>query len=693
MVTNIAAASYTLAAVAYLVLGVLLLTSWRGRLHGMVLPIACLLSVLWAATLAYQAAHSFALSLLTDILEIARNAGWSAFLITLLGLNRDGFSKGRVNPAMWIIVALYVGSFIAAFYAHGNFGAFPPHTSDYTNSIITSVAMALLGMILVEQVYRNTPVKQRWGIKFACLGIGGVFAYDFYLYSDALLLRHINPEIWAARGIVNAFIVPLVAVSAARNPQWSVGITVSRRILFYSAALFGAAAYLLAMAGAGYYLRFFGGSWGTVMQVSFLFGAVILLMAVLFSGTLRSWLRVFISKHFFSYNYDYREEWLHFTRTLSESGHGLGERVIQALAQLVESPGGSLWVARDSGNFEHVAHWNMPSAAGTEPVASSFCQFLEHREWVIDLQEYHTNPEKYAAITLPQWLQAISKAWLVVPLIQHRKLFGFLVLALPRSKVKLNWEVSDLLKVAGNQAASYLAQHEAANALMVARQFESFNRMSTFVVHDLKNLVSQLSLLLSNAEKHKQNPEFQQDMVETVYLSVQKMKRLLEKLSGSDSAETPSPLSIARLLQEAVKSKSIAEPKPVLEVQDSNLTVYANSTRLERVVGHLIQNAIEATPREGQVRIRLQREQDFAIIEIKDTGHGMSEEFIRDKLFKPFVSTKSAGMGIGVFESREYVSELGGKLEVTSRESEGTVFRIILPLCQNVQALTPLTVK
>ena len=692
MVTSIATVSYTLAAAAYLVLAVLLLTSWRGRLHGIVLPVACLLSVVWAGMLAYEASQHHPLSLLTDILEIARNAGWSAFLIILLGLNRDGFFTGKMNSAMSIIVALYVACVVVALFAHGDFTSSPAQV-DFTNSIIASVAMAILGMILVEQLYRNTPVKQRWGIKFACLGIGGVFAYDFYLYSDALLLRHVNPEIWAARGIVNAFIVPLVAVSAARNPQWSVGITVSRRILFYSAALFGAAAYLLAMAGAGYYLRFFGGSWGSVMQVSFLFGAVVLLMAVLFSGTLRSWLRVFISKHFFSYNYDYREEWLHFTRTLSEGGHGLSERVIQALAQLVESPGGSLWISRESGNFEHVTHWNMPSASGVESVTSSFCQFLEHREWVIDLQEYRTNPEKYAGINLPQWLQTIPKAWLVVPLIQHRKLVGFVVLALPRSKVKLNWEVSDLLKVAGNQAASYLAQHEAANALMVARQFESFNRMSTFVVHDLKNLVSQLSLLLSNAEKHKQNPEFQQDMVETLYLSVQKMKRLLEKLSGSDSAETPAPLSIASLLQEAVKSKSIAEPKPVLEVQDSNLTVYANSSRLERVVGHLIQNAIEATPRDGLVRVRLQREQDFAIVEIKDTGHGMSEEFIREKLFKPFISTKSAGMGIGVFESKEYVSELGGKLEVTSSKLDGTVFRILLPLCQNVQVIRSLTVK
>ncbi|MGH8763059.1 MAG: XrtA/PEP-CTERM system histidine kinase PrsK, partial [Nitrosospira sp.] len=444
------------------------------------------------------------------------------------------------------------------------------------------------------------------------------------------------------------------------------------------------AMYLLTMAAAGYYLRFFGGSWGTVMQVTFLFGAVILLLAMLFSGTLRSWLRVFISKHFFSYNYDYREEWLRFTRTLSEGEHGLGERVIQALAQLVESPGGGLWISRESGNCEPIAHWNMPLATGFEAINSPFCKFLEQKEWVIELQEYAANPEKYSAIPLPQWLQAIPKAWLVVPLVQRRKLLGLAVLAEPRSKVKLNWEVSDLLKVAGNQAASYLAQHEAANALLVARQFESFNRMSTFVVHDLKNLVSQLSLLLSNAEKHKKNPDFQRDMIETVYLSVQKMKRLLEKLSGGgDASEKPASIFIAQLLQEAVKSKSVVEPRPILEILDPGLAVYANSSRLERVMGHLIQNAIEATSRDGQVRVRLEREKDFAIVEIKDTGHGMSEEFIRERLFKPFETTKSAGMGIGVFESREYVAELGGELEVASSEADGTIFRIILPLHQN----------
>jgi putative PEP-CTERM system histidine kinase len=193
--------------------------------------------------------------------------------------------------------------------------------------------------------------------------------------------------------------------------------------------------------------------------------------------------------------------------------------------------------------------------------------------------------------------------------------------------------------------------------------------------------------LLSNAEKHKKNPEFQEDMVETVYLSVQKMKRILEKLKSGSSSEKPGPILLAPLLQGAVKSKSIVEPKPVLEIEDATLTVYANSLRLERVVGHLIQNAIEATARTGQVRVRLKKEGGLAMIEIKDTGHGMSEEFIRERLFKPFQSTKSAGMGIGVFESKEYVSELGGKLEVASSLLNGTVFRVALPLYSELRAV------
>lgn len=676
--TSIATYSYGLAAVGFLVLGVPLLTSWRGRAHGPLLVAACLTSAFWAASLAWAATDLLMWTDLSDGFEVARNAVWSLFLVVLLGDWRDPGSRLplKLRPALFAAAVCYLVALAAA-----SLGYWDLALLESVLPVTVRVVQAVGGMLLVEQAYRNKTTQERWAIKFACLGIGGMFAYDFYLYSHAMLFREVDPDIWAARGIINALTVPLLALSMRRAKSWRSPLAVSRRAMFHSAALFGSAIYLLAMGSAGYYLRYFGGSWGTVMQVTFLFGALLLLAGILFSGTFRAWLKVFISKHFYSYGYDYREEWMRFTRTLSEAGPNLGERTVQAVAALVESPGGALWQRREAGRFEPVAAWEMPLPDVVEPSESALCRFLESTQWVIDLGEYADDPDKYEGLVLPEWLRTFPRGWLVVPLMMGaNKLFGFVVLHTARSPVKLNWEVLDLLEIAGSQAASYLAQQDAADALMTARQFESFNRMSTFVVHDLKNLVSQLSLMNANAEKHKDNPEFQADMLETVSLSVQKMRLMLQKLSRIDVQEKPVPLAVDQVVRQAVANKAAFEPRPQLDLRDTGLRVLADRERLERVVGHLIQNAIEATPKDGSVTIGLYQEGDAVRIEITDTGEGMSEEFIRERLFKPFESTKSAGMGIGVFESREYINELGGRLEVSSRPMLGTTFKVILPL-------------
>lgn len=681
MWTDITSISYLTTAFAFCFLSVLLLTSWRGRLYGMILTIACLLSATWAASIVININSTISLNTSTKILEMLRSAGWSIFLIALIGPFQQKtasgfFPKIRLSIiAIALIYLLLIGHTL--FFSHSDSLVSGIPSPTLTGSV-GSVIIAIIGILLVEQFYRNTPVEKRWGIKFICLGIGAIFIYDFYLYSDALLFRHINPDLWNARGIINTLVVPFIAISAARNPHWAVGISVSRQVIFYSATMFGTAAYLLIMAGAGYYLRFSGGSWGIVLQMSFLFGAILLLIGILFSGTIRSWLRVFISKHFYSYNYDYREEWLRFTATLSENKGELKGRVIQSLAQLLESPGGSIWIRHESGQYLPAHHLNMPAVKETENSDSALCAFLEKKEWVIDLNEYHKNPKLYDPLIVPEWLHDLPDIRFIVPLMLHDKLFGFVALIKPRSTIKFDWEIHDLLKIAGKQAASYLAQEEASRALMIARQFESFNRMSTFVVHDLKNLIFQLSLLMSNAEKHKNNPEFQEDMVQTVNLSIGKMKRLLEKLSNSNTQDQNDLLSLNRLLEKIINSKSIFEPRPVFETPSEELFVSADKTRLTRVISHIVQNAIEATPKTGSVTIRLYGKETQAVIEVADTGHGMSEEFVQNRLFKPFESTKSAGMGIGVFESREYIQELGGKLEVNTQVKAGTTFTIHL---------------
>ena len=681
MWTDITSISYLTTAFAFFFLSVLLLTSWRGRLYGMILTIACLLSATWAASIVININSTVSINTSTKILEILRSAGWSIFLIALIGPFHQKTANAffpKIRPSIIVIALIYlllIGHTL--FFSH-NDSLVSGIPSPTLAGSIGSVIIAIIGILLVEQFYRNTPVEKRWGIKFICLGIGAIFVYDFYLYSDALLFRHINHELWNARGIINTLVVPFIAISAARNPHWAVGISVSRQVIFYSATMFGTAAYLLIMAGAGYYLRFSGGSWGIVLQMSFLFGAILLLFGILFSGTIRSWLRVFISKHFYSYNYDYREEWLRFTATLSENKGELKGRVIQSLAQLLESPGGSIWIRHECGQYLPAHHLNMPAVKEMEHSDSALCAFLEKKEWVIDLNEYHKNPKLYDPLIVPEWLRNLPDIRFIVPLMLHDKLFGFVALIKPRSTIKFDWEIHDLLKIAGKQAASYLAQEEASRALMIARQFESFNRMSTFVVHDLKNLIFQLSLLMSNAEKHKNNPEFQEDMVQTVNLSIGKMKRLLEKLSNSNTQDQNDLLSLNRLLEKIINSKSIFEPRPVFETPSEELFVSADKTRLTRVISHIIQNAIEATPKTGSVKIRLYGKETQAVIEVADTGHGMSEEFVQNRLFKPFESTKSAGMGIGVFESREYIHELGGKLEVNTQAKAGTTFYIYL---------------
>lgn len=675
--TSIATYSYALAAIGFLLLSVPLLTLWRGRAFGPLLVAACLVSSLWAGALMSAAAGHFMRSQLSEVLEVLRNGVWSLFMVALLGDWRSSSSRLplQIRPSMVVAGLCYLLVLGVTLFGWWSLAAF-----DSVLPVMACVVQAVTGMLLVEQAYRNKTLQERWAIKFACLAIGGMFAYDFYLYSHAMLFREIDPDIWAARGVINALTVPLLALSMQRAKSWNAPMVVSRRVMFHSAALFGSAIYLLAMGSAGYYLRYFGGSWGTVMQVTFLFGALLLLAGILFSGTFRAWLKVFISKHFYSYGYDYRDEWMRFTRTLSEAGPNLGERALQAVAALVESPGATLWLGRENGRYEPVAHWQVPSCDTVEPGDSALCRFLEATQWVIDLGEHARDPEKYDGLVLPDWLRNWPRGWLVVPLMMGSRLYGFVVLQTARSQVKLNWEVLDLLEIAGSQAASYLAQEDAANALMVARQFESFNRMSTFVVHDLKNLVSQLSLMNANAARHKNNPEFQADMLETVALSVQKMRLMLQKLSRIEIEEQPVALAVEQVVRQAVAMKAAFEPRPTLDVRDTGLQVLADRERLERVVGHLIQNAIEATPKAGSVTITLACAGDTVKIEISDTGEGMSEEFIRERLFKPFDSTKSAGMGIGVFESREYINELGGVLAVTSEPARGTTFNVILPL-------------
>ncbi len=589
----------------------------------------------------------------------------------------------------WLAGLALLGVMLVSLIISAYINAKPPSTAIGVDArIFGHLALAVVGLVLVEQLFRNTRAESRWAIKYLCFGIGGLFAYDFFLYSDALLFKSIDIDLWQARGLINVLLVPLIAVSAARNPEWSLDVFVSRRIVFHSSAVLGAGIYLLAMAAGGMYVRIYGGSWGHVAQAVFLFGALLVLLVILFSGQVQAKLKVFLNKHFFNYKYDYREEWLRFIRTLSagEPGLPLRERAIAALADIMDSPGGALWWQREPGRYDFVTQWNMSEVGSVhEDVDGSLARFLTTRVWVINLNEYDEKPEVYAGLQLPEWLTALQRAWLVVPLMHHDRLAGFVVLSQSRAPRACNWEDNDLLKTAGREAASHLAQMEAAEALVNARQFEAFNRLSAFLIHDMKNVVAQLSLVVNNAAKHRHKPEFVEDAFKTIENAATKMNHLLNQLrSGTVNRGRLSQIDLEKLLVEVVAAHQGKAPMPVLQCHARGVTMRVERDRLADVLGHIIQNAQEATPPEGSVEVVLQNSGVMAVIEVRDTGCGMDGDFVRNRLFRPFDSTKGrSGMGIGAYEAREFVRELGGQLDVQSEPGVGTCFRIRLPLAKN----------
>jgi len=611
--------------------------------------------------------------------DVLRQGLWIAFLMQLL---RAAPHDGSATVNTWLPrTAVVVVGLAAALMMLGSVTARDPDLSR--PALLAGLALALMGLVAVEQIYRNAGEESRWGIKPVCIGLACSFGFDTYLFSEAMLFGLVDRDAVAVRGAVQAVVVPLLFMAARRRQDWMRRLRISRSAAFYSATLLLVGTYLLFMAGAGYYVRFFGGSWGAALQTGLVVASFALLATLAVSGSLRSWLRVFVGKNFFRYRFDYREEWLRFTALLSSTHDPAetGTAVITGLARMVECPAGSLWTrAAPDGPYTQTATWNLPRDGTSEPADSRFCGLLRDKGWVIDLEEFRLVPSRYEGMELPLWLMGDKSAWLVVPLLTGIQMPGFVVLAMPRTRVDLNWEVLDLLKTAGRQAAAYLVQIRATEELLEARKFDAFNRMSAFVVHDLKNIVTQLSLMLKNAERLRDNREFQQDMLMTVESSLEKMRRLMLQLR-----EGAKPTGAGRgvnLQQIAVQLQALAgaQGRSLEVVQSEPLSTRGHEDRLERVLGHLVQNALDATPASGRVWLEMDRRASQVEVKVCDTGCGMSEDFVHNRLFRPFSSTKSGGMGIGSYESAQYIRELGGSLHVESEVGVGTAITLLLPV-------------
>jgi len=677
--------SYGTAAALYTVVSVLVATRYLRRDIDRALFLATSLTALWATALVTQKLFGQPGFLPRYLLELLRDSAWILLLFTILqtalrrGRLTGAMKKGLAIGALTLVIAL-------ATLAAAEF-LFTIQVTSGKTRLIGQIALSLLGLSLVEQIWRNSPAFGRSSLKYLCIGTATLFAYDFLMYSDALLFGQITQPLWDARGFVNAALVPLFAINVINTRKQPVDFQLSRSAVFHVGTLVFAGAYLLFLAAGGYYVRTMGGDWGEALQVVFIAVALAFLATLIVSRRIRARVMVYIGQNFFDYKYDYREEWLKMTRELADLGSDppLPERVIGILAGLVESNAGAIWLKDEQQNYTLTAslNLNIPKYSVIDG-DSELIRYFQEREWVIDLHEYRKDPVSYELLELPEAVTRVSSAWLVIPLYLGNQLYGLAMVGKPWAKVELNWENFDLIKVVARQTCNLLAQADAQNRLSRAMQFEAVNKASAFMVHDLKTLIAQLSLMVANAPRHRNNPAFFEDMIATTDHAVRKMSNLVEHVrKPSESPSTNlSAINLITVLEQLITELGERKPAPILTVDCAEEPwIQADPEQLKNVLAHLIRNAQEATPAGGEISVALKSARDNTVLFIQDTGSGMTEEFIHTRLFKPFESTKGlAGMGIGAYQARQYIRELGGNIEVTSEPGVGSCFSIKLPL-------------
>ncbi len=679
--------SHLIACVGFGVLAAILLARRDQSIASLWLIAAATMTAAWAGAVGLASRYGGDYLTLVSPGETLRSAAWLAFLVSLLA--RSWRLDERMSSSFVIAVAMgfTIAAQLAMDLADELTGAEPSPAIAYL-FLLSRLAVAIGGLVLVHNIYINTADANRWSIRLLCIGLAFLFGYDLNMYTLRFLSGTVSWDLFAVRGFANALVVPLIALSASRNRLWN--LQVSRQVVFHTLSLIGIGGYLIVMAIAAWALRLLGGDWGKLLQIGFLVATMILAAVVVFSGRFRASARVWINKHFFAYKYDYRQEWLRLIGTVSRSGPGFGglaERVIQGVCDIVDSPGGALYVPGEDGGFELAARWNYRNlVTGRVDADSGLLRYLGDRGRIVDVGELRGGGGEYGAMEAPGFVLADKQAWLIVPLIHLERLAGFITLERSRADRELNWEDFDLLRTVGRQAASYIAEAASQAALSEAQKFDEFNRRFAFIMHDIKNLVSQLSLVARNAERHADNPDFRADMVATLQSSVGKMNDLLARLAqhNSGKADEAATVDVSAVVRGVVDAKVKVHAALSLTSGPLPLQVVGDSGRLEQVFTHLIQNAIDASDPGAPVTVALRKDGGMARADIADHGVGMSPAFVRNELFKPFRSTKAGGFGIGAYEAREIVRALGGRLDVVSREGEGTLFSVLLPLASDV---------
>jgi putative PEP-CTERM system histidine kinase len=537
---------------------------------------------------------------------------------------------------------------------------------------------AVVALMNLEAVFVRVTGKDMWKTKFEFIGIFCILAFLVFYYSQGLLYRTVNMNLLAVRSAVLILASLLIGYSRLFRGG-DVRVAVSRFVLYRSLSIFLVGGYLIALAVIGEGMRYFGVSLGRDIAIFLAFATGGFIMLVLLSGRLRRRVKVFVNKNFYAQKFDYRDEWIKFTEKLATCRNivDVEEALMTTFVDTFELDGVSLYLrTQHSENYRITASRSMPEIQTHLKPSPALISYFTDRSRVLNPNdgEYECTEEESSFVMQ-------SGARCIVPLIANRTIEGLAVFGRQLSGEGYIYEDFDLMKMIAQQAALSVVNFHLSEELAETREIAAVAKVSSFIIHDLKNHAYTLSLLLENAETHIEDSSFQLDMIDTVKNTVASMKEIIERLKGIPEKDRlyTELIDISMLARETAADMKKYHGDSLVIVEGSPVYAMVDAEEIRKVILNMILNAADAASGKSLINVSSGMNGDRAYVRVEDDGCGMAEEFIATSLFKPFKSTKKKGLGIGLYQCKQIVEAHCGSIEVQSAPGKGSVFTVFLP--------------
>ena len=624
---------------------------------------------------------------------------WLTFSLTYSRANYRDFlvrSRWLVIGAFLIpvlsLAALYRSSFYEIAYDSpvGEWGLRLTEPAIILNVLI--LFSTVLVLMNIERTFRAAVGTMRWRIKFLVLGLGVIFGANIYTRSQALLFSDYSPGQLGVESTALLVGCALIAVAYVRTGFNEIDVYPSRAVLHTSVTVLLTGAYLFVVGVLAQVVARFGGIAGFPIAAFVVLLGVAILAMLLLSDRARQSLQLFISRHFKRPQHDFRQIWARFTRSLAVAldETALGTVAARMISETFGALSVSTWLFDEQG--ERLIR--VGSTSDAEQGRDDFISSIAGKE---------LNSAELVKLSRPFDLGRAKETWardlmeksngqfrgggspICVPLIGGDHWLGAIVLADRVRGLRYSAEEMDLLKCIGEQVAASLLKLRLTEEIMEKKELEAFQTMSAFLIHDLKNAASTLGLMLENLPTHFDNPAFRQDAFRGIGSAANRINDLINRMNAlrHELRLKPAELDLNLVVTEALANLNGTLDTSLITRFDQIPKISADRQQLQSVFTNLLLNARDAVGTNGRITVQTARQGEWVALSISDNGCGMTEQFIKNSLFRPFRSTKKKGLGIGMFQSKTIVEAHHGKIHVESELGVGTTFRVMLPLkCQ-----------